>query len=111
MKIESVAINNLFGYYSYDVNLENQDQLFVITGLNGSGKTTIMRILDNLSQGKLHYFYELPFNSIEIKLKNDQDPSEQSTKLLIQKRVVFDYNTRVRNSILQLFITIFMNGS
>ena len=88
MKIESVAINNLFGYYSYDVNLENQDQLFVITGLNGSGKTTIMRILDNLSQGKLHYFYELPFNSIEIKLKNDQDPSEQSTKLLIQKRVV-----------------------
>ena len=27
-------------YYSYDVNLENQDQLFVITGLNGSGKTT-----------------------------------------------------------------------
>lgn len=95
MKIESVAINNLFGYYSYDVNLENQDQLFVITGLNGSGKTTIMRILDNLSQGKLHYFYELPFNSIEIKLKNDQDPSEQSTKLLIQKRVVEKKKSKV----------------
>lgn len=95
MKIESVAINNLFGYYSYDVNLENQDQLFIITGLNGSGKTTIMRILDNLSQGKLHFFYELPFDSIEIKLKNDQDPSEQSTRLLIKKRIVEKKTSKV----------------
>ena len=88
MKIESVAINNLFGYYSYDVNLDNQGQLFIITGLNGSGKTTIMRILDNLSQGKLHYFYELPFDSIVIRLKNDQDPSEQSTRISIEKRLI-----------------------
>ncbi len=85
MIIESIAIKNLFGYYSYEINLENQGRLFLITGLNGSGKTTIMKIIDNLSQGKLHFFYELPFDSIEIKLINDQDPSGQPLKFYIKK--------------------------
>ena len=88
MKIESIAIKNLFGYYTYDIHLEEQGELFIITGLNGSGKTTIMRIMDNLSQGKLHYFYELPFDSIIIKLINNQDPTGQLMKLLIEKRNV-----------------------
>ncbi len=86
MIIESIAIKNLFGYYSYDINLKNQSQLFLITGLNGSGKTTVMKILDNLSQGKLHYFYELPFDSIEIILNNDQDPLGQPLLITVKKR-------------------------
>lgn len=88
MRIETIAIKDLFGYYSYDVKLGDRDQLFIITGLNGSGKTTIMRILDSLSQGKLHFFYELPYSSIEIQLKNDQDPSGQSIRIVIVKNTV-----------------------
>lgn len=86
MKIESIAIKNLFGYYSYDINLADQVQLFIITGLNGSGKTTVMRILDNLSRGKLHYFYELPYDSISLKLVNDQDPTGQLIRIFIEKK-------------------------
>ena len=95
MKIMSIAIKNLFGYYSYNINLESQEQLFIVTGLNGTGKTTIMKILDNLSQGKLHYFYELPFDVIDIRVKNDQDPTGQPICLSITKRdVKADYSPK-----------------
>lgn len=90
MRIESIAINNLFGYYTYDINLDNQDSLFIITGLNGFGKTTVMKILDNLSQGKLHYFYNLPFDSIKIRIDNEQDPLGVSMTLLITKKTIKD---------------------
>lgn len=90
MRIESIAINNLFGYYTYDINLVNQDSLFIITGLNGFGKTTVMKILDNLSQGKLHYFYNLPFDSIKIRINNEQDPLGVSMILLITKKTIKD---------------------
>jgi Predicted ATP-binding protein involved in virulence len=86
MKIESIAIKNLFGYYTYDIHLEEKGELFIITGLNGTGKTTIMRILDNLSQGKLHYFYELPFDSISIKFINNQDPTGQPIEVADRKK-------------------------
>ena len=90
MIIESIAIKNLFGYYSYDISVESQGLLSIITGLNGSGKTTIMRIIDNLSKGKLHYFYELPFDSIEIKLRNDHDPFGQPLRIFIMKKNIED---------------------
>lgn len=88
MKLESIAIRNLFGYYSYDINLDDKDQLFIITGLNGSGKTTVMKILHYLSIGKLDYFYGLPFDTIDIKVKNEQDPLGKPIHISIVKQDV-----------------------
>ena len=88
MKLETITIKDLFGYYSYDIALDDSDQLFIITGLNGSGKTTVMKILDNLSQGKLHYFYDLPFSSIDIKCRNENDPKGYPIRMSIVKQAI-----------------------
>lgn len=86
MVVESLKITNLFGYYSYLIDFKVTDSLFILTGLNGSGKTTIMRVFDNLSKGKLDYFYYLPFDEIEIELSNNLDPSDENVFIFIESK-------------------------
>lgn len=69
MILKSIKIKKLFGLYSYDINLQEDLKLNIITGYNGTGKTTILNILDNISKGNLFYFYELPFDEIITEFK------------------------------------------
>ena len=70
MKISEIHIEQLYGTYSYHiVNLQNQ-QLLVLTGYNGMGKTTILNIVKNISESNLWFFYELDFKKIAILFEN-----------------------------------------
>lgn len=46
MKIHNIKIDNLYGSYSYDI--QNISDLLVLTGFNGTGKTTILNIIRSI---------------------------------------------------------------
>lgn len=69
MKIHSIKIDNLYGSYSYDI--QNISDLLVLTGFNGTGKTTILNIIRSIAETNLYFFYELEFDAIEIKFDDD----------------------------------------
>jgi len=64
--IERIKIKGLFGIYDYDIELTNSAGLKIITGPNGYGKTTVLLIIYNLFNNNFWYFYNLPFETIEI---------------------------------------------
>lgn len=64
--IQSLKITNLYYIYSYEINFAHDENVLILTGPNGFGKTTILQIINNLCSLKLWYFYLLPFDRIEI---------------------------------------------
>ena len=72
MQFTYIHIIGLFGLYDYNVDLffDAESKITILTGPNGYGKTTILRILSNLNPENLFYFYNLTFKTIEIGLSD-----------------------------------------
>lgn len=67
MLLKSFIIEGLFGTFNYSLDFSDRSNLMVLTGLNGYGKTTILRILSSInSKEELFYLYEIPFKSITV---------------------------------------------
>lgn len=76
MKLHEVRIRKLFGYLSPDINF--RENIKLIYGKNGSGKTTILKIINAIISGSLYELKSIKFQSISCKFS-------ESTELLIQK--------------------------
>ena len=67
MLLKSFNVEGLFGTFNYTLDFSDRSNLIVLTGLNGYGKTTILRILSSItSKDNLFYLYEIPFKSITV---------------------------------------------
>lgn len=64
----TLKIEGLFGQFDYKIVLDEQYKF--LTGLNGSGKTTILNILDALSKQNLCFFKDIPFSLIKYEDEN-----------------------------------------
>lgn len=75
MRIIHFTIKRLFNNFDYDFRINGNQSIFILTGPNGYGKTTILNIIKKLSEKDLPYFYELPFSEISIEFDNDNSIS------------------------------------
>ncbi len=66
VKIKSIVIKGLFGLFNYDIELSNN--VLILTGANGVGKTQILNIIYNLFEGDFIFFNDLVFEEITIEL-------------------------------------------
>ena len=64
MQISRLQIKNLYDQYNYDIdfNSEEKEQITILTGPNGYGKTTILRILKSLNPN-VFYIISMLLNS------------------------------------------------
>lgn len=66
MKIQTIKIEKLFNQFDYTIELNQEDNLTILTGPNGYGKTTILNILYALFSFRFYYFQKLEFKSIKL---------------------------------------------
>ena len=79
MLLKSFSVEGLYGTFNYTLDFSKGSNLMVLTGLNGYGKTTILRILSCISnKDDLFYLYEIPFNKIKISF-------DSGTRLVVKK--------------------------
>src|SRR5690554_1458092 len=64
MKIKSIYIKKLHDSYNYEINF-NED-VTILYGLNGSGKTTILNIISYIISGQLYKLFNYDFDLIEL---------------------------------------------
>lgn len=69
--IKKITINNLFGRFYYEINTKDGG-VTIITGPNGFGKSTILKVIDALSSMNFYYFYQIDFNEIIIEFDNGE---------------------------------------
>jgi len=88
--IKSVKIEKLFEIFDYDIEYTQGENVLIITGPNGFGKTQMLNILFSLFNRKFHFFYKLIFNKISvsissshsIKIEKAYNKKDKVTKLL-----------------------------
>lgn len=63
--LKRIRVEKLFGRFDYDIEMKN-DGVTIITGPNGFGKSTVLKIINAISNSDFFYFLNLDFNSINI---------------------------------------------
>lgn len=67
--IKGIQISNLFGRFNYKIVMKPEG-ITIITGPNGFGKSTILRIIEALSKGNVAYFSRLDFSRLVVEFDN-----------------------------------------
>jgi len=64
MKLQKIDIKELFNQYNYSIDILNTDNIKIITGPNGYGKSSIIQMIYNLYASNFYHFFLIPFKSI-----------------------------------------------
>jgi predicted ATP-binding protein involved in virulence len=89
MNISRLKIKGLFDLFSYDIPLNTNNELTIITGPNGFGKTMILNILYSLFNRRFFFFQQLVFSRIEIFFEKEyRIVIEKTTKTVIRQQAI-----------------------
>lgn len=80
MKIKSIEIQNLFEIFNYNISFKKDENVLIITGPNGFGKTMVLNIIFNLFNRKFLFFQKLVFEKITLML-------DENIKIIILKTI------------------------
>ena len=80
MKIKSIEIQNLFEIFNYNISFKKDENVLIITGPNGFGKTMVLNIIFNLFNRKFLFFKKLVFEKITLIL-------DENIKVIIIKTI------------------------
>ncbi len=69
--ITRLKIEGLFGNPKFNYDLVFKDRVTILTGPNGFGKSTVLRILEALGSGNVYFFTDLVFLSVVVWFDND----------------------------------------
>ena len=67
--ITSIEIKGLYGLYNYKLKFVDENPITILTGPNGFGKTTLLKIINYLYNCNFWYFCMLSFQKIYVTFK------------------------------------------
>lgn len=70
VKIVSLSISRLYNIFDYSIAFTSIENVLIITGANGFGKTMILNVIHSLFNKRFEFFRKLVFNKLEIILSN-----------------------------------------
>ncbi|MFK5976962.1 MAG: AAA family ATPase [Sulfurovum sp.] len=71
MRIKEIKIEGLFGMFNHSIKLNLEEHLTIIYGINGIGKTMLLKILDNFFNKRFDKLIESPFEKLTIIYKDN----------------------------------------
>lgn len=101
MRIISVAIKDLFGKFNYSINVNND--ITIIHGPNGCGKTTVLRIIDSVFNGKLDSLRGIDFSDVTFTF------DDETVLQVIRKKLTFA-NSKTNDDFYALAYCLTING-
>lgn len=89
MKIQEIRVEGLLGLFDHTITL-NDEGLTIIYGMNGIGKTMIMRMVEYLFDADFVGLSEIPFDRFEVDLTDKVSFRFEKTL----KGIMFSYNNK-----------------
>lgn len=70
-RIKQISVEGLFGTLNHSIPLHMEDRITIIHGLNGVGKTVILRLLDELFSRRNIELRKIPFTKFQVELDDN----------------------------------------
>jgi len=102
MRIRSISVTKLFGIFDHEIPLNMKERITIIHGLNGYGKTVILRMVHGLLCGEYKHFRAIPFATFEIQFADES---------LLRVEKTGEYNTQAVDAEPIPYITILYRGN
>jgi predicted ATP-binding protein involved in virulence len=66
MRIKQISVTELFGIFNHVIPLNTEDRITIIYGLNGIGKTAILKLLNYIFSFQFSGLNNIPFKNLQI---------------------------------------------
>jgi predicted ATP-binding protein involved in virulence len=73
MSLRELRVEGLFDEFNHKIVFRVNDGLTILGGPNGVGKTTLLRVLDNLFNKKFSALRRMPLNAVQVKFAGGDD--------------------------------------
>jgi predicted ATP-binding protein involved in virulence len=71
VKLTEVKVEKLFGVFDHKIKFKTEENITIVIGENGLGKTVILEALDAFFNGQYSFFYNIDFDSFSLCFDND----------------------------------------
>ncbi|MFK7948157.1 MAG: AAA family ATPase [Saprospiraceae bacterium] len=95
MRITEIRIEGLFDMFDHTIQLNQEEHLTVIYGINGIGKTMIFRILDCFYNGDFEELVELPFKKLNLTFSNGDALECSKMQFRTKTTLLFSMNEQI----------------
>lgn len=93
MDLKKISVERLFGLLNYAITLENSDTI-IITGPNGYGKTMLLKIINNILNRNIDFFFSLHFDKITLHFNNSNIKLEKQKNRSILVTITNQYKNK-----------------
>ena len=66
MNIDRIRVNGLFDRFDHDLKFRTDERVMIVTGPNGFGKTTTLRLIDMLFNQPIVRLASMPFREVDV---------------------------------------------
>src|SRR5438132_14407049 len=70
MRITRISVDGLLGIFNHDIGTKLDDRITIIHGMNGYGKTTILRMVNALFNKRYSDLRATPFEEFRVELED-----------------------------------------
>lgn len=70
MRIKQISVTELFGIFNHVIPLNTEDRITIIYGLNGIGKTAILRMINGIFNLRFSELRSIPFKDFQVDIDN-----------------------------------------
>lgn len=67
MRVTEISVEGLFGIFNHPIPLNQEERITIVYGLNGFGKTSILRLIDGVFNSNYSAIRSIPFKKFDIK--------------------------------------------
>ena len=71
MRIKQISVTDLFGRFDHEIPLKILDQITILHSANGLGKTIILKMVNELFNGRYSLLGTVPYSSFRVEFENN----------------------------------------
>jgi len=95
MKLKSFKAKNVFGYMNFDINFN--DDLTLLYGINGSGKTTALKLIQAILTPSFKDFHAIKFDELKLSFIDNNKEDSKTIRIEIKKDSLIELKIFISN--------------
>jgi hypothetical protein len=89
MRVRHVSVKGLFGVFDHEIPLQDEGRITIIHGMNGVGKTIVLKMVEEALTGKCDLLVTVPYERFELRFEDASTLRVEASGGRNARRLVF----------------------